>query len=151
MTHLEPTLRALETSDAEAVFRIIDASHKLAGADIGSHWSLDQVRSECSDAMSLAACGERGELLGFILYRDAFDAWEISFLATSPESRGRGVMRTLLGALVARRPSGKALWLEVHEANRPARQLYEAFGFQLVGKRPKYYADGGTACLYNYG
>jgi ribosomal-protein-alanine N-acetyltransferase len=30
-------------------------------------------------------------------------------------------------------------FLEVRESNRPAQELYSRFGFQAVGKRPKYY------------
>ena len=58
-------------------------------------------------------------------------------------------MEQLLSELIAQQPAETELWLEVHEANGPARKLYEKVCFVEVGKRPRYYADGGTAVLYN--
>ena len=34
-----------------------------------------------------------------------------------------------------------------HAANEPALKLYEGLGFNQVGRRPKYYRDGGDAVL----
>lgn len=146
-------IRRLAPSDASDVERILKESHASAVAPIGPQWTSAQVVAECQNGLGFAAFFDAagGTLVGFILCRDLFEAWEISFLATSPEARGRGVMKALLRALVLEKPQEKGLWLEVHEANVPARQLYESFGFEQVGRRPKYYADGGAACLYNYG
>lgn len=144
-------IRDIELPDSSAIFQIIDSSHKADRYPLGPVWTPAQVEAECREASGLIGFEPQGAILGFILYRDSFEAWEISFLATTPSARGRGVMKMLLKTLADRRPKGKALWLEVHEQNEPARRLYESFGFRLVGKRLKYYADGGTACLYNYG
>ena len=40
--------------------------------------------------------------------------------------------------------------LEVNENNLPAIKLYKTYGFQTVGKRNKYYKDGGNAILMTY-
>jgi len=90
-------------------------------------------------------------ILAFVLFRDVGEAWEISFLATRGDAKRRGFMSELLSKVIANRPPGKALWLEVHEANQAARKLYEKLGFQETAKRRNYYSDGGTAILYNYG
>jgi GNAT superfamily N-acetyltransferase len=51
---------------------------------------------------------------------------------TAPEHRGRGVARMLLDALAdwARRRGARRLTLSVVRGNRPASQLYVAFGFR---------------------
>jgi ribosomal-protein-alanine N-acetyltransferase len=101
---------------------------------------------------------ETGRLEAFVLFRDVGVAWEISFLAVAPELRGQGRMRTLLLLLQERlretpcqQPQGLAIWLEVHEANGPALNLYAKVGFREVGRRPRYYSDGGAAILFSYG
>ena len=40
--------------------------------------------------------------------------------------------------------------LEVRAVNGPAIRLYARSGFQQVGKRAGYYADGTDALLYSY-
>jgi ribosomal-protein-alanine N-acetyltransferase len=105
---------------------------------------------------------ETGRVEAFVLFRDVGVAWEISFLAVAPELRGQGRMRTLLLLLQERlqerlretprqQPQGLAIWLEVHEANGPALNLYAKVGFREVGRRPRYYSDGGAAILFSYG
>jgi ribosomal-protein-alanine N-acetyltransferase len=37
--------------------------------------------------------------------------------------------------------------LEVRPSNAPARALYEAFGFEVVGRRRGYYADTGEDAI----
>jgi ribosomal-protein-alanine N-acetyltransferase len=54
----------------------------------------------------------------------------------------------LAAALQAAAEAGAArLLLEVAEANPAARSLYAAAGFAPVGRRPRYYPDGGDALL----
>ena len=37
--------------------------------------------------------------------------------------------------------------LEVRASNEPAQGLYRTFGFQIVGRRPRYYTDDGEDAL----
>ena len=74
-------------------------------------------------------------------------AWEFPVLATDPAHQGRGHMKKLLSEVISARCQAAEIWLEVHEANLPARSLYNSLGFAEVGRRPRYYADGGTALL----
>jgi len=90
-------------------------------------------------------------LTSFILYRYFDEHREITILATKPTHQRRGDMRFLLTYLLERKSPGERVWLEVHEGNEPARQLYRDLGFQEVGRRPKYYRDGGDAILYTIG
>jgi ribosomal-protein-alanine N-acetyltransferase len=43
------------------------------------------------------------------------------------------------------------MFLEVAEANAAARALYAAAGFAEVGRRRRYYADGGDALVLRRG
>jgi ribosomal protein S18 acetylase RimI-like enzyme len=74
-------------------------------------------------------------------------AWELPVLATHPAHQGRGHMKKLLSSVISARCQDAEIWLEVHEGNLSARSLYNSLGFTEVGRRPRYYADGGTALL----
>lgn len=88
---------------------------------------------------------------GFALVRVVADEAEILTLAVRPEAQGRGHGRALLTAALsgvltaARTETGPIrVFLEVGEANTPARRLYHRAGFAEVGRRGGYFrhADG---------
>lgn len=143
------TIQALAAADAPEIEQILSRVQQQSAVPVGPKWSSSQIAEECRGAgWILRDAG--GRLRAFILLRDAVDAWEITFLATSPDAQRCGYMRKLLSHLLSSRPKNRALWLEVHEANSAARQLYQSVGFREVGRRPKYYSDGGAAILYNH-
>jgi ribosomal-protein-alanine N-acetyltransferase len=86
---------------------------------------------------------------GFVLARVAADEAEILTLAVVPEARRQGLGAALMaGAMATAVAHGAALLLlEVAEANGAARALYQALGFTEVGRRRRYYADGGDALV----
>jgi [ribosomal protein S18]-alanine N-acetyltransferase len=140
----------LTMSDATiALFQIFKANQNLPGAP---NWTDQQFEAELKEQESLIATDDAGSPKAFILYRKTPIAFEISYLATHPEAKRSGYMQGLLELLaIETRDLGLQIWLEVHEGNAAAIELYETFGFKLKGKRPKYYADGSSAILYNYG
>jgi [ribosomal protein S18]-alanine N-acetyltransferase len=111
---------------------------------------LAQVAEECGGPGWVRE-NSSGGVAAFILFRDLGEALEVSFLATALDARGHGWMEGLLKHLIHQKSPEKPVWLEVHASNESARRLYLKVGFREVGKRPQYYADGGTAVLYNYG
>jgi ribosomal-protein-alanine N-acetyltransferase len=86
---------------------------------------------------------------GMAMLRVAADEAEILTLAVRPAARRRGIGRGLLAATlrVAAEAGAARMLLEVAEANHAARSLYSAAGFAPVGRRPRYYPDGGDALL----
>jgi ribosomal-protein-alanine N-acetyltransferase len=147
-------IRSIRAEDASLIFSIIEEAHRTTSVPFGAAWSFKQVQEECGHG-GLVLCGadssSNKEILAFVLYRDVGEALEISFLATARNHLGKGYMAELLSSWLKQKPESKAIWLEVHEKNVPARKLYEKLGFRESGKRPRYYADGGAAVLYNYG
>jgi ribosomal-protein-alanine N-acetyltransferase len=106
------------------------------------------------DALALLLDVPRGfgllaEGEGFILARLAADEAEILTLAVDPAARRRGVGGALLAGAMARAAAGGAasMFLEVAEGNAAARALYAAAGFAPVGRRRRYYPDGGDALV----
>ncbi len=79
--------------------------------------------------------------VGYIVARHALDEGEILNLGVALPVRRRGVGRALVGRVLETLAATgvAAVFLEVRESNVPAQQLYEAFGFQEVGRRRHYY------------
>jgi ribosomal-protein-alanine N-acetyltransferase len=99
----------------------------------------------------LASPGVTGLLLqaashdaGIALFRVVADEAELLTLAVRPGERRRGAGRRLLAAVIdrVREAGAQTLFLEVGADNPPARALYEAIGFRVVGTRPAYYRRG---------
>ena len=99
----------------------------------------------------LASPGVTGLLLqaagrdaGIALCRVAADESELLTIAVRPTERRRGAGRRLLTAVIegARGAGARTLFLEVGADNPPARALYEAMGFRVMGRRAAYYRRG---------
>jgi ribosomal-protein-alanine N-acetyltransferase len=111
--------------------------------------------SEAAFAELLAAPGVRGlidEAGGLVLLRAAADEAEILTLATMEQARRRGIARRVLAAGLAWAASADArrVFLEVSEANAPARALYAKAGFTACGRRRHYYPDGSDALVLQF-
>ena len=85
-------------------------------------------------------CGSEG----FILVRHVLDEAEILTLAVLPASRRRGLGAVLVetAAATATALGAGRMFLEVAEANGPARALYRAMEFERIGLRRNYYSPG---------
>ncbi len=82
-----------------------------------------------------------GSPSGFsLLYHLAGEA-EILMVAVKPELRGRGVASALLADMIqlAEMRGHETLFLEVRDGNATALKLYERHGFQISGRRQRYY------------
>lgn len=142
--------RDLGAVDASVLHRIIRDSLALPENRGLPSWSESDLVDALKQGRGWGLVGEAG-VSAFVLVQVLPGTWDILHLATAPEFRRQGLMRRLLSEVLARKEVGLQVWLEVHEANGPARQLYEGLGFVRVGQRPSYYSDGGAAVLYNLG
>jgi len=79
--------------------------------------------------------------VGYIVGRHVLDEGEILNLGVALPVRRRGVGRALVRHVLASFAAVgvAAVFLEVRESNLPAQRLYEAIGFQEVGRRRRYY------------
>ena len=107
---------------------------------------------EASIAALLATPGcfaviEPGE--GLAIGRVVADEAEVLTLGVVPAARRLGLGARLLAALwgAAQGLGAARLFLEVSEANQPARRLYARLGFVAVGRRDRYYPDGSAALV----
>lgn len=111
------------------------------------YWSLDKFLDELvhSSGVSLR---ESGQIAAFILFRSLPDADEVILLGVDPTHHRKGLMKRLFSEWVGGRK--KNVWLEVHEKNTAALNLYKNLGFREDGRRERYYPDGGAAVTMSY-
>ncbi len=133
-------LRPLTPADVDAVVALEEAAFGAAA------WNPRQVAGSLADphAAGLLAPGA-----GFVLGRLLGEEAELLRVAVHPARRRAGLGRALLAGFEARcRAAGaRRAFLEVREDNAPARALYAAAGWALLGRRPGYYADGAAALV----
>jgi ribosomal-protein-alanine N-acetyltransferase len=95
----------------------------------------------------VARYGDR--VVGFAGVWLMVDEAHVTTFAVRRSWRRQGVGERLLIALLelAEARGASEATLEVRPSNRPARLLYEKYGFGLVGVRPRYYTDDNEDAL----
>jgi ribosomal-protein-alanine N-acetyltransferase len=138
------TLRDLQTSDLEALYRLdricFEPGIAYSRAEIRRFLSLENA----------AAIGaeEAGRLLGFAIgYLMRRDTGHLLTLDVHPEARRRGVGRALAQAVLERlaRAGARKIRLEVDVGNEGAVAFYRTLGFRPIGRIPDYYGSGRDA------
>ena len=105
-------------------------------------WSEKSVASELDNPLSLWLIAEAdGVVAGYVGSQTVLDSADMMNLAVSQDFRRQGIGEQLVNSLTeALAEKGvKTLLLEVRISNGPAKQLYQKLGFEIVGKRPRYY------------
>ncbi|GHC24683.1 GNAT family N-acetyltransferase [Aidingimonas halophila] len=134
---------------ADIDFYRLDASWQAALLDADrrtsdSPWSIGQWAAVMADPQTViwgAADDQGNSLVAFaVLARLPFEA-ELQRIGVIPQCRRQGIAYRLLDVLMreAKGWQSERVLLEVRAGNRPARRLYQQFGFVEEGCRPGYY------------
>lgn len=123
---------------------------QIHGASFHRGWGESEFESMLSERNTLVHRLRMGrKTIGFAVSRMGADEAEILSIAVAESHRGRGLSTNLLlthlGHLAAQ--GIRTVFLEVEENNQPARRLYERAGFSVVGRRERYYRQGGGEAL----
>ena len=118
------------------------------------HRPLDELAAslELDRTLALLLVDDEDHFLGCALGWSAGPVAELTDIAIDECHCRQGFGQHLLNEfLMAMRHRGvEEVQLEVRAVNGPAIRLYARSGFQQVGKRTGYYADGTDALLYSY-
>ncbi|MEZ3144515.1 GNAT family N-acetyltransferase [Halobaculum sp. MBLA0143] len=102
-----------------------------------THLLFERGRDDRSD--------EPGALVGFVsARRDGY----VLFLAVSPDARGRGYGRRLVGEVAEQH---RTVTCHARATNGAALDFYEAIGFDVERRITGYYEDGGDALYLKLG
>lgn len=88
-------------------------------------------------------------VVGYIGYWLIEDEIHISTIAVHPDWRGRGIGDQLLRVALTQAAEAEAVMvtLEVRVSNTVAQRLYRKYGFEVVGRRKRYYRDNHEDAL----
>lgn len=134
-------LRSYKEGDEEGWCRVLNAH-----ADLG-RWDLERVRGELEGA--LVRQGQQFVLAGeeivaaagvYGRQRPEGEAWEIGWVATRPEHRGKGLggQVTAAAVTVALRQPQRHIFLLTDDARLPALKVYLKLGFTPDFRHPSY-------------
>ena len=107
-------------------------------------WSANSFRALFGNPLVHFAVAEdsiTGRVLGYVVAWFVVDEAEIANLAVAPDVRRGGIGARLLDHAVtaAQQRRCGVVFLEVRESNVEARALYASRGFEVAGRRSKYY------------
>jgi [ribosomal protein S18]-alanine N-acetyltransferase len=113
-----------------------------------SPWSLGMFVLELSKPGGIyLAAAEHDEIRGYVICARYDEAWHVMSIAVDPDHQRRGIARELMDAIIAVAGEDANFTLEVRVSNTPAIALYESYGFESVGTRPRYYVDNGEDAM----
>ena len=130
-------IRAARRDDVDDVAAI----ERQAFAD---PWSVGSFRALFGNPLVHFAIAEdmiTGRIYGYVVAWMVVDEAEIANLAVADDARGTCIGARLLDHAIdaARGRKSRVVFLEVRESNAPARALYASRGFEVAGRRAKYY------------
>ena len=105
-------------------------------------WTPNILKSELENELSRYIVAKiDDEIVGFAGVIILPDDAEITNIVTKKTMRKKGIGKHLLEKLIeiSKEENKTEISLEVNEINEPAIRLYEKFGFEIVGRRKKYY------------
>ncbi|ANY10092.1 ribosomal-protein-alanine acetyltransferase [Pseudonocardia sp. HH130630-07] len=138
------TIGPLYRADAE---RCAELEHLLFPGD--DPWSAQAFRDAVTTGQLYFCARAGGELVGYaglaVVAGPPLAEAEVHTIGVDPAWQRHGIGRALLGRLLDAADELRAtVFLEVRTDNTPARTLYEAHGFTVVGLRRRYYHPSGA-------
>ena len=129
-------IRPVELRDIEEIHAIQSASPELA------QWTVSDYARVAQGEMIGWVAEEDAGVAGFLVARRVASDFEILNFAVRREARRHGIGAALLRESLAwgRTFGAERAFLEVRASNLTALRFYEHHGFQVTGRRPRYYS-----------
>ena len=103
----------------------------------------------CSPVSRGLVIEHNSTIVGYIVFYTVYVEAHVMNLAVDPAERKQGYARQMLDQALKffRENNISECYLEVREHNRVAQELYEHFGFEVIGRRKKYYPETNEDAL----
>ncbi|HEX6034189.1 MAG TPA: ribosomal protein S18-alanine N-acetyltransferase [Anaerolineales bacterium] len=132
------TFRKMTMDDVPAVVDLDQRSFSLP-------WPERSFRFELTDnpASRCWVADLDGKIVGMIVIWLIVDEAHIATVATHPDYRRQGIGKRLLAHALRHmvRDGARSSFLEVRESNIAAQEMYRKFGYEVTGRRRRYYRD----------
>lgn len=123
----------------------VPVAHEIDVLSFTLPWPERSLRYEVTDnpAARCWVAETDGRVVGMLFLWMIVDEAHIATIAIHPDCRRQGIARKLLIMALdsAQAEGAKSALLEVRAGNKAALRLYEKFGFEVVGRRERYYKD----------
>jgi ribosomal-protein-alanine N-acetyltransferase len=137
------TYRHMEIDDVEQVQAIDRLSFSIPWPETSYHFELLKNPGSILWVAEYHSEGGKRQIVGMIVIWMILDEAHIATIAVHPEYRSQGIGRKLLALALREAIEHGAVesMLEVRANNLVAQALYKDFGYEIVGRRPRYYQD----------
>jgi ribosomal-protein-alanine N-acetyltransferase len=90
-----------------------------------------------------------GKIVGMIVVWLVVDEAHVATIATHPDFRRKGIGTKLLSHALRQMidEGARSSFLEVREQNIGAQEMYRKFGYEVSGRRPRYYRDNNEDAI----
>ncbi len=137
-------IRVAEESDALKL-------HEYDAEIFSDSWSeksfLGSISSG-SETVPVACSKSGGEIIGYAAVSFIFEEANVNRIAVRDEYRGNGLGTVLLQWLEDNLPEEVTVYnLEVRESNKYAIEMYEKFGYTVLGRRKNFYRNPAEDAL----
>jgi [ribosomal protein S18]-alanine N-acetyltransferase len=138
-------IRKMTVQDVPAVAQIDQLSFSLPWPEHSFHYEVSDNRV----ARCFVAEAEDKRLAAMIVSWIVIDELHIATIATHPEFRRQGIGTLILKYALkdAAASEVRRAFLEVRASNEAALDMYRKFGFEISGRRTKYYKDNGEDAI----
>ena len=123
----------------------VPAAHEIDKLSFTLPWPERSLRYEVSGNPSARCWAAEldGHLVGMLVLWMIVDEAHIATLATHHEFRRQGIAKQLLVTALEHvyLEGARSALLEVRAGNEAAQAMYRKFGFEVVGRRERYYKD----------
>jgi [ribosomal protein S18]-alanine N-acetyltransferase len=132
--------------DINDIDRIMEIEKKSFLAPWSKIMFKETIFSPISEGLVI---GHSKAITGYMMFYAVDVEAHIMNIAVDPPGRKQGYARQLLGYALKlfSEKNISECYLEVREHNKAAQKLYKSFGFEVIGRRKKYYPETGEDAL----
>ncbi|HEU0297347.1 MAG TPA: ribosomal protein S18-alanine N-acetyltransferase [Anaerolineales bacterium] len=137
-------IRRMTVEDVPAVAQLDQLSFSLPWTERSFHFEVTS-----NPASRCWVAEQAGRIVGVVVAWLLVDEMHIATIATHPDFRRQGIAWALLAHVLKLGADEGALssFLEVRESNLVAQAMYRKFGYEVTGRRPRYYKDNGEDAI----
>jgi len=137
-------IRRMTLEDVPAVIELDKLSFSLPWPERSFRYELTE-----NSASRCWVAELDGRIVAMLVAWFLVDEAHIATVATHPDLRRQGIAKKLLAyALQHMKSEGAASsFLEVRAGNTAAQEMYRKFGYQVAGRRKRYYKDNGEDAI----
>jgi ribosomal-protein-alanine N-acetyltransferase len=144
----EITIRRMRLEDVPVVHEIDTLSFSLPWPERSFRFEVTE-NAASRGWVAEAVVNGASKIIAMLVLWLLVDEAHIATVAVHPDFRRCGVASQIIAASLeaARAEGARRVFLEVREGNVAAQEMYLKFGFEITGRRSRYYRDTGEDAL----